>query len=246
MELKINIKKQYIHSKEDFIKYLKENNKDLDPNKQDENKIYESIIIVKNYLTTNTIDNILNLGMFKYSLNKLTKMNLTANDLTSIPDIFKSLIALKILILNNNKIEKISNLDNLTKLEKLELRGNKITKIENLNNLQNLQKLTLSCNLISIIGENDIPKINTLTELGLFGNYLGIENKKYNKEINEENIKQLKKFSEIIKIKFKSLKGLYIGGNHFTNLICDLSNDNKDNNYKNIINSIISDITIDG
>ena len=246
MELKINIKKQYIHSKEDFIKYLKENNKDLDPNKQDENKIYESIIIVKNYLTTNAIDNILNLGMFKYSLNKLTKMNLTANDLTSIPDIFKSLIALKILILNNNKIEKISNLDNLTKLEKLELRGNKITKIENLNNLQNLQKLTLSCNLISIIEENDIPKIDTLTELGLFGNYLGIENKKYNKEINEENIKQLKKLSEIIKIKFKSLKGLYIGGNHFTNLISDLSNDNKDNNYKNIINSIISDITIDG
>ena len=246
MELKINIKKQYIHSEEDFIKYLKENNKDLDPNKQDENKIYESIIIVKNYLTTNTIDNILNLGMFKYSLNKLTKMNLTANDLTSIPDIFKSLIALKILILNNNKIEKISNLDNLTKLEKLELRGNKIAKVENLNNLQNLQKLTLSCNLISIIEENDIPKIDTLIELGLFGNYLGIENKKYNKEINEENIKQLKKFSEIIKIKFKSLKGLYIGGNHFTNLICDLSNDNKDNNYKTIINSIISDITIDG
>ena len=86
--------------------------------------------------------------MFKYSLNKLTKINLTANDLTSIPDIFKSLTALNILILNNNKIEKISNLDNLTKLEKLELRGNKITKIENLNNLQNLQKLTLSCNLI--------------------------------------------------------------------------------------------------
>ena len=35
MEFKINIKKKYIHSKEDFIKYLKENNKDLDPDKQD-------------------------------------------------------------------------------------------------------------------------------------------------------------------------------------------------------------------
>ena len=162
MEFKINIKKKYIHSKEDFIKYLKENNKDLDPDKQDESEIYESIIIVKNYLTTNVINNILNLEMFKYSLNKITKINLTANDLTSIPDIFKSLTALNILILNNNKIEKISNLDNLTKLEKLELRGNKITKIENLNNLQNLQKLTLSCNLISIIEENDIPKIDTL------------------------------------------------------------------------------------
>jgi Leucine-rich repeat (LRR) protein len=248
MEIRIN--KQYIHSKEDFIKYLKENSndKDFEPNISDEKKIYESIILVKNYITVNDFNNILNLEMFKYSLNKITKINLTANNLTSVPDIFKSLSNIKILILNNNQIEKISNLENLTKLEKLELRSNKLTKIENLNNLQNLQKLTLSCNLISNVDENDLPVIDTLTEFGLFGNYLGVENKKYDKDINDKNIQLLKNFSNMIKIKFKNLKGLYIGGNFFTNLISNSSNNSSDGdgNYKYIVNSIIPGIIIDG
>ena len=242
MEIKIN--KQYIHSKEDFIKYITDNYKELDVNKVDENIIYNSFICVKNYLTSNELNNILNLGMFKFSVNKIIKINLTANNLESIPEIFRSLSELKIVILNNNKIQKISNLENLSKLEKLELRGNKITKIENLNHLQKLNVLTLSCNLINNIEENDFPKIDELKELGLFGNYLGIENKKFDKTINENNIELLKKFSIIIKSKFKSLKGLYIGGNFFTNLI-NISNDNNDN-YKNIIKSILPTIIIDG
>ena len=245
--MEIKITKQYIHSSEDFIKYIKVNNKDLEPNTQYEKIVYENIIIVKNYLTSNDLQDILLLGMFKYSLNKLSKINLTANNLEIIPDVFQSLTDLKILILNNNKIEKITNLENSTKLEKLELKGNKITRIENLNNLQNLKKLTLSCNLIANIDENDLPKIDELTELGLFGNYLGIENKKYDKNINEENIKLLKQLSELLKIKFKSLKGLYIGGNFCTNLICNCTNDdNQDENYKNIIKKILPNIIIDG
>ena len=244
MEIKIN--KQYIHTKDDFIKYITKNNKDLDPNKQDEQLIYENIILVRNYITTNDLNDILQLEMFKYSLNKISKINLTANNLELIPDIFKSLNQLKILILNNNKITKISNLDNLINLEKLELRGNKINKIENLNNLNHLKKLTLSCNLINNIEENDLPILDELTELGLFGNYLGIENKKFDKDINAQNIEKLKKLSEIIKLKFKRLEGLFIGGNFFTNLINDLSNDCKDGNYKIIINSIMPDIVIDG
>ena len=242
MEIKIN--KQYIHTKEDFIKYIKEQNKDINPNIFDENKIFENIILVKNYITTKDLNDILQLEMFKFSLNKIIKINLTANNLESIPEIFRSLSELKIVILNNNKIQKISNLENLSKLEKLELRGNKITKIENLNYLQKLNVLTLSCNLINNIEENDFPKIDELKELGLFGNYLGIENKKFDKTINENNIELLKKFSIIIKSKFKSLKGLYIGGNFFTNLI-NISNDNNDN-YKNIIKSILPTIIIDG
>ena len=242
MEIKIN--KQYIHTKEDFIKYIKEQNKDINPNIFDEKKIFENIILVKNYITTKDLNDILQLEMFKFSLNKIIKINLTANNLESIPEIFRSLSELKIVILNNNKIQKISNFENLSKLEKLELRGNKITKIENLNHLQKLNVLTLSCNLINNIEENDFPKIDELKELGLFGNYLGIENKKFDKTINENNIELLKKFSIIIKSKFKSLKGLYIGGNFFTNLI-NISNDNNDN-YKNIIKSILPTIIIDG
>ena len=243
MELKIN--KKYIHSLEDFIKTISEENKDIDVHKSDETKIYESIILIKNYLATNDLNNIIKLEMFNPSINKLQKVNFTANNIELIPEIINSMKELKILILNNNKIQKISNIENLIKLEKLELRGNKITKIEGLNNLKNLTKITLSCNLITNIEENDFPKIDTLIELGLFGNYLGIENKTLDKNINEKNIELLKNFGVLIKNKFKNLKGLYIGGNFFTNL--NIINDDKENeDYKNIIKSIIPEITIDG
>ena len=243
MELKIN--KKYIHSLEDFIKTISEENKDIDVHKSDETKIYESIILIKNYLATNDLNNIIKLEMFNPSINKLQKVNFTANNIELIPEIINSMKELKILILNNNKIQKISNIENLIKLEKLELRGNKIAKIEGLNNLKNLTKITLSCNLITNIEENDFPKIDTLIELGLFGNYLGIENKTLDKNINDKNIELLKNFGVLIKNKFKNLKGLYIGGNFFTNL--NIINDDKENeDYKNIIKSIIPEITIDG
>ena len=243
MELKIN--KKYIHSLEDFIKTISEENKDIDVHKSDETKIYESIILIKNYLATNDLNNIIKLEMFNPSINKLQKVNFTANNIELIPEIINSMKELKILILNNNKIQKISNIENLIKLEKLELRGNKITKIEGVNNLKNLTKITLSCNLITNIEENDFPKIDTLIELGLFGNYLGIENKTLDKNINEKNIELLKNFGVLIKNKFKNLKGLYIGGNFFTNL--NIINDDKENeDYKSIIKSIIPEITIDG
>ena len=243
MELKIN--KKYIHSLEDFIKTISEENKDIDFHKSDETKIYESIILIKNYLATNDLNNIIKLEMFNPSINKLQKVNFTANNIELIPEIINSMKELKILILNNNKIQKISNIENLIKLEKLELRGNKITKIEGLNNLKNLTKITLSCNLITNIEENDFPKIDTLIELGLFGNYLGIENKTLDKNINEKNIELLKNFGVLIKNRFKNLKGLYIGGNFFTNL--NIINDDKENeDYKNIIKSIIPEVTIDG
>ena len=243
MELRIN--KKYIHSVDDFIKIVLEENKDLDVHKSDENKIYENIILVKNYLTANDLNNIIKLEMFIPSLNKIQKVNFTANNIELIPEIINSMAELKILILNNNKIQKISNLENLTKLEKLELRGNKITKVEGLNNLKNLTKITLSCNLITKIEENDFHQIDTLTELGLFGNYIGIENKALDKNINDKNIELLKNFGVLIKKKFKNLKGLYIGGNFFTNL--NIINDDKENeDYKNIIKSIIPEITIDG
>ena len=204
-------------------------------------------ILIKNYLTSIEINKILKLEIFNFSINKIKKINFTANNLESIPEIINSFIELNILVLNNNKIETISNLEKLIKLEKLELRGNKIKKVEGLNNLKNLTKLTLSCNLITNIEENDLPQIDSLFELGLFGNYLGIENKKFEKNINDENIDKLKKFIEMIKNKFKNLKCLYIGGNFFTNI--NISNDddiNANDDYKTIIKSIIPGINIDG
>ena len=245
--MELNLNKKYIHSIEDFIKIVTEENKNLDVHKSEEKIIYESIILIKNYLSANEINNIFKLEMFTLSINKLLKLNLTANNIESIPEIINTFIELKFLILNNNKIEKISNLDNLSKLEKLELRGNKISKVEGLNNLKNLKKLTLSCNLITNIEEKDFPQIDLLLELGLFGNYLGIENKKLEKKINDENIENLKKFAELVNNKFKNLKGLYIGGNFFTNLNKINNGDiNESNNYKSIIKAIIPGIVIDG
>ena len=245
--MELNINKKYINSVDDFTKIILDINKDLDVHKSDEKIIYISIILIKNYLTANEINNIFKLEMFDFSINKLQKVNLTANNLEKIPEIFSSTVELKYLILNNNKIEKISNLDNLSNLEKLELRGNKITKIEGINNLKNLIKLTLSCNSISKIEESDFPKIDSLLELGLFGNYLGIENNECQKSINDENIKKLNDFSKIIKNKFKNLSCLYIGGNFFTNLNASyLDNNNENENYKSIIKSILPGIMIDG
>ena len=57
--MEIKITKQYIHSSEDFIKYIKVNNKDLEPNTQNEKVVYENIIVVKNYLTSNDLQDIL-------------------------------------------------------------------------------------------------------------------------------------------------------------------------------------------
>ena len=102
-----------------------------------------------------------------------------------------------------------------------------------MNNLINLTKITLSCNLITNIEENDFPKIDTLIELGLFGNYLGIENKTLDKNINDKNIELLKKFGVLVKINLK--------------INLNIINDDKENeDYKNIIKSIIPEITIDG
>jgi len=50
-----------------------------------------------------------------------------------------------------------------------------------------------------------------LKEIGLFGNYLGIENE-------EENLKQLENLFQIFQKNARELTSIYIGGNHFLHL----------------------------
>ena len=240
--MEIRISKGYIKTKDDFIKALKEKDKEIDVEKEDKNIKYEKIILIKNYLTSEEFNDILLLPIFNHSLNKLLKINLTANELETIPPIFLLLTELKILTLNNNKIKKIENLENLSKLEKLELRGNKIKKIEGINNLNSLSTFTLSCNLINNIDESDLPKLNSLKEFGLFGNYIGIENKTMDLDIDKQNIEFLERVIRIIKQKFENLSQLYIGGNFITNLV----GNNKNNDYTKIIHSIMPNLDIDG
>jgi hypothetical protein len=74
------------------------------------------------------------------------------------------------LALSFNKILKISNLDNLLKLEKLKLDNNMIMKIENLDHLVNIKWLDLSFNYITKI--ENLEKLTELTDLSLFSNQI--------------------------------------------------------------------------
>lgn len=207
------------------------NNKDLINIIEDNTNIYnnyyfniDQIHIIKNYIDTALLSDIL-LGINKRfefcCLNNLKILNLTANNIESIPCIINQFINLEILILNNNKIATIENIDKLNNLIRLELRSNKISNINNLGNnslineinsnsiYPKLKILSLSCNLIKEIDINNIPNLDSLKEFGLFGNYIG-NSIDYNDLILKEKLTQV---INVIKIRFKNLSSMYLGGN---------------------------------
>ncbi|SOV16435.1 leucine-rich repeat protein [Plasmodium gaboni] len=81
---------------------------------------------------------------------------------------------LKILLLQNNLIEKIENLNQLKKLEYLNLAINNITVIENLEKCESLKKLDLTLNFIDLdtIEESikNLQKNENLKEFYIMGN----------------------------------------------------------------------------
>lgn len=84
--------------------------------------------------------------------NPLLELSLINQNLKAIPiEIIKDSQQLKFLNLEENQIEKITNLDSLTKLYSLNLNKNLIKKIENISKLENLEKLSLNYNLIEQI-----------------------------------------------------------------------------------------------
>lgn len=119
----------------------------------------------------------------------------------------------------------IENLNNLIELKRLELRSNRITKIKEIKNLKNVKLITLSCNLITSISNDDLGEWESLEEIGLFGNFLGIENKDKTFEVEEKNEEILKTFLNSLSIKSPKIKKIYLGGNHFS----------KIDNYKTIM-----------
>jgi hypothetical protein len=119
---------------------------------------------------------------------------------------------LEVLILNNNKIKKLENLDNISKLRRLEVRGNRLQVLEGIGNLTKVEYLTVSCNTIKSVRLDGLTDYPNLNEIGLFGNYLGDEtDNQKNKVIFEELINALTTRAPNIKV-------IYIGGNHFVNL----------------------------
>ncbi|SCP03564.1 leucine-rich repeat protein, putative [Plasmodium malariae] len=81
---------------------------------------------------------------------------------------------LKILLLQNNLIEKIENLSQMKKLEYLNLALNNITVIENLEKCESLRKLDLTLNFIDVStierSINNLKKNEKLKELYMMGN----------------------------------------------------------------------------
>jgi Leucine-rich repeat (LRR) protein len=100
----------------------------------------------------------------------------------------------------------------LSKLRRFEIRGNRLTTLEGIGGLKSLEYMTVSCNTINEVKLNELTDYPSLTEIGLFGNYLGDEtDSQKNKLIFEELMSILSK-------KAPNLKVIYIGGNHFVGL----------------------------
>lgn len=88
----------------------------------------------------------------KNNPNPLLELTLVNQGLKEIPgELLKESPQLRFLNLDENQIEKISHLDNLTKLYSLNLNKNLIKKIENISQLVSLEKLSLNYNLIEQI-----------------------------------------------------------------------------------------------
>ncbi|KAK7454657.1 protein phosphatase regulatory subunit Sds22 [Stygiomarasmius scandens] len=97
------------------------------------------------------------LGNALEKLQNLSVLDLSFNLLRVVPDSLKHLSNLKTVYFIQNRISKITNLDNLTSLRSLELGGNRIRKIENLDSLVNLEELWL--------GKNKITKLENFSRL---------------------------------------------------------------------------------
>ena len=73
-------------------------------------------------------------------------------------------------MLGKNYIERIRNLQNLTKLDELDLHSNKLTKIENISHLSELRVLNLANNLITHV--EGLNGLVSLTEMNLRRNLI--------------------------------------------------------------------------
>jgi Leucine-rich repeat (LRR) protein len=148
---------------------------------------------------------------------RIIKLQINRNILTHIPPEIGELTDLEELYLNNNRIEKIENINNLINLKKLDLSHNRITKIENINNLSNLKHLDLYINRIAKI--QNIDNLVNLIVIDLYDNQINcIEN--LSSLINLKNLFLGKnKISAIENIQnLINLEKLYIHTNKITKI----------------------------
>lgn len=151
----------------------------------------EILYLSNNRFTTNTIpnsfQNLQNLKVLSFSnaqlslnlealgyLTKLEYIDLNSNKFKgALPQNFQNLLALKFINMDENEIEDISILGNLSLLQDIWFYYNKISNIpSNFINLVNLESLELSSNNLSGVVPNFLADLQNLSSLGLAYNKL--------------------------------------------------------------------------
>ena len=100
----------------------------------------------------------------------LTNINLSNNNLSTIPVEVLNIAQLQALILDNNNLENIKGIDKLVNLDFLSINDNKLNDIEGIEKLVNVHFLRLNDNKLTDI--KGIDKLVNLEFLGLSGNKL--------------------------------------------------------------------------
>lgn len=107
-------------------------------------------------------------------LSTLEEIALHQLDLEKIELFDKLTRHIKIILLQNNQIEKMENLSKLKELEYLNLALNNIDTIEGVEGCESLKKLDLTCNFIELKGfmksVTNLRKVKSLREIYLLGN----------------------------------------------------------------------------
>lgn len=185
------------------------------------NYIFRNLTILS---MRNSLSDIRNF-MYNMVASKLTDLDLSSNELTSVPtNWFTQKQSVKRLSLDNNKLSTFPLLNNLPLLKDLSLNFNNITSItaKSIAVYKNLERLYLRDNRISMIEQNAFSELDHLEKLDLTANQLTTLPSSWILPLKALTHLYLRsnQFNTIddmsVNVYTGSLKYLYLGNNNFT------------------------------